>query len=338
MAYDLTNLYISQSYKQILQVSASTVTDGTGSLISTLYLNGDKVITQTNIAAISATTASIAALNTFTGSAVYRSGSFTGSFTGSFLGSIVSASYAFTASSAVSSSRSITSSFSISSSYAFTASSAVSSSYTNLSATASYVLNSVSASYAIQALSSSYALTASYALNGGSGGAGGGFPVTGSAQITGSLGVTGSINATSITSSLFGTSSWAVSASRATSASIATTASYAVYATTAGNVALSGQIAPSGSLIGASQSPLNLFAGAGLTVGSSPALLTINIPGLTGKTLGTNAFISAIITGSLSGPGSPAGNYIAVFNLAGNGNITFFSEQATQFTFTGIYF
>ena len=43
--------------------------------------------------------------------------------------------------------------------------------------------------------SASYALTASYALNGGSGG-GVGFPFTGSARITGSLGVTGSVSTT----------------------------------------------------------------------------------------------------------------------------------------------
>jgi hypothetical protein len=66
--------------------------------------------------------------------------------------------------------------------------------------------------------SSSYALTASYALNGGSGTT---FPFTGSAIITGSLIVTGSTTSTlGFTGSLFGT------ASRASTASYALTASF----------------------------------------------------------------------------------------------------------------
>jgi hypothetical protein len=56
--------------------------------------------------------------------------------------------------------------------------------------------------------SSSYALTASYALNGGSGGTS--FPYTGSAIISGSLTITGSTRSTlGFTGSLQGTSSWA---------------------------------------------------------------------------------------------------------------------------------
>lgn len=328
MAYDLTNLYISQSYQQILQVSASTVTDGTGSLISTLYLNGDKITTQTDIAAISATTASIASLNSWTGSASYRSGSFTGSFTGSFLGSVASSSYAFTASSAVSSSLSISASVSISSSYAFTASSAVSS---------SFATNSISSSYAFtasSAVSSSFAITASYALNGG-GGSGVGFPFSGSAQITGSLGVTGSINATNITSSLFGTSSWAVSSSVSVSASRAVSASFATYATTAGTVAISALIAPSGSAVASTQSPVSFFAGAGLTQGSGPASLVINVPGLIGKTLGVNAFISTAVSGSFP---QLSNDFIGIQGVASNGNITFISQAPIEFSFTGIYF
>ena len=110
-------------------------------------------------------------------------------------------------------------------------------------------------SWANNAVSSSYALTASYALNGGSGGAS--FPYTGSAIISGSLIVTGSINASSITGSLLGTASWssnaltasfvttsqtasyvlqAVSASFATLAQTANTASYVVTAQTASYV------------------------------------------------------------------------------------------------------
>ena len=63
------------------------------------------------------------------------------------------------------------------------------------------------ASWANNVISASYALTASYALNGGSGGAA--FPYTGSAIITGSLIVTGSITSTrGFTGSLLGTASF----------------------------------------------------------------------------------------------------------------------------------
>ena len=132
-----------------------------------------------------------------------------GSFTGSLLGT---SSYALTASNAnntVSSSYSLTSSYTftaLSSSYAFTASNAnnaLSSSYTLSSSyalTSSYSFNSNSASYANESNNSNnsiYAITASYALttsgSGGGGGSGAGFPFSGSAVITGSLNVSQTI-------------------------------------------------------------------------------------------------------------------------------------------------
>ena len=133
-----------------------------------------------------------------------------GSFTGSLLGT---SSYALTASNAnntVSSSYSLTSSYTftaLSSSYAFTASNAnnaLSSSYTLSSSyalTSSYSFNSNSASYANESNNSNnsiYAITASYALTtsgsgGGGGGSGAGFPFSGSAVITGSLNVSQTI-------------------------------------------------------------------------------------------------------------------------------------------------
>jgi len=133
-----------------------------------------------------------------------------GSFTGSLLGT---SSYALTASNAnntVSSSYSLTSSYTftaLSSSYAFTASNAnnaLSSSYTLSSSyalTSSYSFNSNSASYANESNNSNnsiYAITASYALTtsgsgGGGGGSGAGFPFSGSAVITGSLSVSQTI-------------------------------------------------------------------------------------------------------------------------------------------------
>ena len=129
-----------------------------------------------------------------------------GSFTGSLLGT---SSYALTASNAnntVSSSYSLTSSYTftaLSSSYAFTASNAnnaLSSSYTLSSSyalTSSYSFNSNSASYANNSNNSIYAITASYALttsgSSGGGGSGAGFPFSGSAVITGSLNVSQTI-------------------------------------------------------------------------------------------------------------------------------------------------
>ena len=132
-----------------------------------------------------------------------------GSFTGSLLGT---SSYALTASNAnntVSSSYSLTSSYTftaLTSSYALTASNvnnALSSSYTLSSSyalTSSYSFNSNSASYANESNNSNnsiYAITASYALttsgSGGGGGSGAGFPFSGSAVITGSLNVSQTI-------------------------------------------------------------------------------------------------------------------------------------------------
>ena len=129
-----------------------------------------------------------------------------GSFTGSLLGT---SSYALTASNAnntVSSSYSLTSSYTftaLSSSYAFTtsnANNALSSSYTLSSSyalTSSYSFNSNSASYANNSNNSIYAITASYALttsgSSGGGGSGAGFPFSGSAVITGSLNVSQTI-------------------------------------------------------------------------------------------------------------------------------------------------
>ncbi len=132
-----------------------------------------------------------------------------GSFTGSLLGT---SSYALTASNAnntVSSSYSLTSSYTftaltssyaftaLSSSYAFTASNANNALSSSYALTSSYSFNSNSASYANNSNNSIYAITASYALttsgSGGGGGSGAGFPFSGSAVITGSLNVSQTI-------------------------------------------------------------------------------------------------------------------------------------------------
>lgn len=76
---------------------------------------------------------------------------------------------------------------------------------------ASYAANvPLTASYALNAMSSSYALTASYAINGGSGG-GGIFALTGSVySTTNNLNITGSLRVTAgVTASLLGTASYA---------------------------------------------------------------------------------------------------------------------------------
>jgi len=75
---------------------------------------------------------------------------------------------------------------------------------------ASYAANvPLTASYALNAMSSSYALTASYAINGGSGG-GGIFALTGSVySTTNNLNITGSLRVTAgVTASLLGTASF----------------------------------------------------------------------------------------------------------------------------------
>jgi hypothetical protein len=119
-----------------------------------------------------------------------------GSFTGSLLGT---SSYALTASNAnntVSSSYSLTSSYTftaLTSSYALTASNANNALSSSYALTSSYSFNSNSASYANNSI---YAITASYALTtsgSGGGGSGAGFPFSGSAVITGSLNVSQTI-------------------------------------------------------------------------------------------------------------------------------------------------
>ncbi len=75
-------------------------------------------------------------------------------------------------------------------------------------------------------ISSSYALTASFALNGGSGGSS--FPYTGSARITGSLVVTGSVKATAgFTGSLQGTATFANATNTSFYADTANSAAFA---------------------------------------------------------------------------------------------------------------
>ena len=174
---------------------------------------------------------------------------------------------------------------------------------------------------ASQAISSSFALTASYALNGGSGQ---GFPFSGSAQITGSLGVTGSFSVNGntgqtvfasnadtlvisgslivtgssqvtgslnvrggITGSLFGTASWA---QNSISSSYALTASYALNAGQGGVSAI--YILDEGVVQGTAS--YFDFTGAGVTATVNNQTASIYIPGGGGgsNTNSQNAILS----------------------------------------------
>jgi transcriptional regulator GlxA family with amidase domain len=174
---------------------------------------------------------------------------------------------------------------------------------------------------ASQAISSSFALTASYALNGGSGQ---GFPFSGSAQITGSLGVTGSFSVNGntgqtvfssdadtlvisgslivtgstsltgslsvrggITGSLYGTSSWA---ENSISSSYALTASYALNGGGGGVSAI--YILDEGVVQGTAS--YFDFTGAGVTATVNAGTASIYIPGGGGgsNTNSQNAILS----------------------------------------------
>jgi hypothetical protein len=118
-------------------------------------------------------------------------------------------------------------------SWAQSASQALTASFVQIAQTASYVTGSVFTN-TNPALSASYALTASHALNGG-GSSTPTFPYTGSAIISGSLIVTGSISSTEgFTGSLFGTASY-ITGSIFTSVNPALSASYALTASHALN-------------------------------------------------------------------------------------------------------
>jgi len=78
-------------------------------------------------------------------------------------------------------------------------------------------------------------------------------------------------------------------------------------------------------------SNLKLIGGSATTNGSTPSLVAVNITQLLTNVLGTDCFITATATGSISGAGSQA---IHVVSLTG-GIVTFESEggQAVPFTF-----
>ena len=170
------------------------------------------------------------ATNFITGSVTSASYAFTASSAVNSFNSI-SSSYAFTASSAISSSRAITA---ISSSYAFTASSAinsfntVSASYAFTASSAVNSFNAISSSYsftASSAVNSTNALTASYILN----------AISASYAFTASSAISASRASSAISASYAFTASSAVNSFNATSASYAFTAFSAISASFSNN-------------------------------------------------------------------------------------------------------
>jgi hypothetical protein len=218
-ARDFTNQYISASYQDVLQkyIPSDTlyVLDGLGNVLFSIPSSsiGQILITSDVTSSMTVASASYAVTQSYTNILIQSS---------SFASSSVSASYAFNSTFADSA---LYSEFSGTSSLA---ADAISSSY-SLSASYApfaqvYQTNTVSSSWASSSLSSSYsnlALTASYALNGGSGGTtletGSTYPITSSWSVS---------------------ASWAPGSGESISASYALTASYALKAGQSGGTTL----------------------------------------------------------------------------------------------------
>lgn len=275
-------------------------------------------------------------------SAQINTGSFTGSFTGSLLGS---ASYALTSSYAMNGgSGGVSSSYAITSSYASLAQnvlgSITSASWAAYAVTASYfsasadfpnglvVTGSVTASAytgsgagIIGVISSSYSLTASYAMNGGSGG---------------------------VSSSYATTSSFASKAALATTATTATTASYVTGTISFPNgLVVTGSVTASaytgsftGSLLGSSSYALSASwaptsAGGDFnTLINKPTLVSSSVQVNTGSF--TGSFIGSH-TGSLLGTASYATT--ASYAVAFSGSMTnAISASYSSYAVTASYF
>jgi hypothetical protein len=159
-------------------------------------------------------------------------------------------------------------------------------------------------------ITSSFAITASYAMNGGTGG-GDSFPYTGSAIISGSLQVTGSVRVTQgITGSLLGTSSWAQNAS---TASLATS--------------FSGSL----QVVGLAEFGEGLIVSGGLDVDG----------GITGSLLGTSSWATVAISSSYTSGTLDISRYSLATSSLGNAsgsmsinlnNGNYFSATSTDVT------
>lgn len=160
MGRNLTDLYISESFNHLVQISGSDFTTGVGILVTSSLANPINITVASASYALSASFEIVKEVSSSYADFAQVAGIATSSL------NATSASHAVISDSSLSA---------ISSSFASTA---------------------ISSSHALSAdtsISSSHAVTASYALNGGSGAA---FPFTGSASISGSLTVDGPITAT----------------------------------------------------------------------------------------------------------------------------------------------
>ena len=172
MGQNLGPLNISSSYQALVQISGSQITDGTGSLISSLDITATSASYALNAgSALSATTAVSASFAT---TASYALNAASTVDTGSLLttASISDAQITFTKGDA--------------STFNITVNNVVNADSASVATTATSASHAVNADSAISA---SFATTASFALN-----AGDPFPYTGNVGITGDINLTGSYN------------------------------------------------------------------------------------------------------------------------------------------------
>jgi hypothetical protein len=158
---------------------------------------------------------------------------------------------------------------------------------------------------------------------------------TGSAGFTPISGVklTGSLLGNASTATISTSASYALTSTSASYANNATSASYAVTASYAANSAVPVQIYGTSysASVGTPNTLFSFLAGYG-TTGAISSTSSITITQLTGKTLGTSAFVTATVSGS-----NGANTTIVVNSLAGN-ILTFQSSiPSTPFYYTVFY-
>jgi hypothetical protein len=173
--------------------------------------------------------------------------------------------------------------------------------------------------------------------------------ISGSLNLTGSI-VTGSTaNFTSITASLFGTGSWAVSSSYSISSSRAISSSYAI--SSSRSLAANSATTADSATTAAGISGQNYDRGSGIQTGtfkfvagriaiSSGVGSSSAFPGLTGKIIGTDAFITATYADGFAfgNPTEPANLMVSV---TGDGKVAIIQQANAvdngSVIFTGTY-
>ena len=275
---------------------------GTSSLLATDN-SGNIVFYTGSLTFNTSSLVSLTTFNSFTSS--YNTGSFSGSFTGSLQG---------TASWALNSVSSISSSYALSSSYAFN------------STSASYSLNSLSASYALSssyALVSSTATSASYALNSNS-----------ASYSLNSLSASYSLNSTSASYSLNAnsssyslSSSYAFNSTTASYSLIGLSASYSLNSTSA-SYSLNATSASYALNVNTSSLTASFFVQGGNSFGTSALLGTLDSQGLL---IGTSGLVRMTITSTgevLIGNGLPISS--SLYKLQVSGTILIADPSATS--------